>query len=451
MEKTITTTALTFLLISMAVPTLLINNVNASNNNASGAQYRYYKYRDGKWWRVETDFINILFPAGGKKPMFLWWYSNDTDNIYVVKYKGLIEYMTIDYPYYLCKYEANASIVRERLEAKYATAGSYQTQTQIRERIEEAYMLWLLGFHPAYLPFSACRWNLTGPVNVTREDGISYISFNFTLVEAPYLFNFAEGNVTIRCRFYATEATEDVYGLYNYTVKAGELKMDLVVNNWKWNIDQLNELLKTLHDEFGITVPKLRAGLALWIDLASINIEKISIAEEDANSVMQVLPESSYLAPPEPIEINSATSDIIAGGQRIQVHDRVANETTPLNVGNRLHERFRLRFARESQTLAGFFDFVNTAVLINSTTGEKSTVNVTAAYIPAGNHMRLFIGYPYFGSNMLEHDPSIGVESVTPWLPTNLLLLLIGATIIIGVAIAAVKIRKKTVNIVNVQ
>jgi hypothetical protein len=32
----------------------------------------------------------LLFPASGKKPMFLWWYTNDTDNIYVVKYKGLI-------------------------------------------------------------------------------------------------------------------------------------------------------------------------------------------------------------------------------------------------------------------------------------------------------------------------------------------------------------------------
>lgn len=432
----------------MAAPMLLINNVNASSSNASGAQYRYYRYRDGKWWRVETDFINVLFLAGGKKPMFLWWYSNDTDNIYVVKYKGLIEYMTIDYPYYLCKYEANALTIRERLEAKYATAGPHQTQ--IQKRIRE-HWAWLLGFHPAYLPFSACQWSLTGPENVTRPDGVSYISFNFTLVEAPPIFNFAKNNVIIRCRFYATEATEDVYSLYNYTVKAGELKMDLVVQNWEWNIDQLNELFETLHDEFGVTVPKLRAGLALWVDLASINFEKISIAEEDANSLMQELPESSYLAPPEPIEINSTTSDIIAGGQRIQVRNKVANETASLKVGNRLHERFRLRFARGSQTLAGFFDFVNTAVVINSTTGEPSTVNVTAAYIPAGNHMRLFIGYPYFGNCTLKHDPSIGVESVAPWLPTNLLIILIGATVLIAVAVAAVKIRKKTVNIVGVQ
>jgi hypothetical protein len=347
-------------------------------------------------------------------------------------------------------YEANALTIRERLEAKYAAAGPHRTR--IRERIMATYLKWLLGFHPAYLPFSACRWNLTGPVEVKREDGVSYISFNFTLVESLFpIFDFAEGNVIIRCRFYAKDATEDVYDLYNYTVKAGELKMDLVIKNWEWNMDKWTEFFEVLHDEFNITVPKLRAGLALWVDLASIKIEDIPIAEKDANITLQYLPESSALAPSEPVEVNSDTSDIIAGGQRIQVRNSVANEATPLNVRNRLNERFRLRFAKGSQTLAGFFDFVNTAVVINSTTQKKSIVNVTAAYIPAGNHMRLFIGYPYFGSNTLEHDPSIGVESVAQWFPTNLLMILIGVTVIIAVAVAVIKVRKKVVNIVAVQ
>jgi hypothetical protein len=438
-KKAIISTVFTFVLLSMALPTLLINNVEASDSNDNiNVQVEPY----GHWWKIKTDLITILFPTNGRKPMFLWWYSNDTNNIYVVKYKGLIEYMTMDYPYYNNLYEANNITMQERLEAKYASQG-------VRNKIRNYFRL-LLGLHPAYLPFSACRWNLTGPVNVT-EDGVSYISFNFTLAKAPTIFDFAEGNVIIRCRFYATEATENVYDLYNYTVRPRELKMDLVIKNWKWNIDKLNSLFDALHDEFNVAVPKLRAGLALWVDMASINITDIPIAEQDANLTMQPVPQSSSAAPLEPVEATSDTSDIIAGGQRIQVRNRVADITTPLNVKTRLHERFRLRFAKGSQTLAGFFDFVNTAVVINSTTQEKSIVNVTAAYIAAGNHMRLFIGYPYFGSNTLEHDPSIGVESVVPWLPTGLLMILIGATIVIAAAVAAVKLRKKTVNIVNVQ
>jgi hypothetical protein len=446
-KNAIISMALTFLLLSIVMPMLLINNVNASEgDDVDDAQVEPY---GAHWWRIKTDLITILFPAGGKKPMFLWWYSNDTNNIYVVKYKGLIEYMTIDYPYYNNMYEANQLTIQERLEAKYSTPMPEPYRTRIQNRIW-LFISELLGLHPAYLPFSACRWNLTGPVNVTREDGVSYISFNFTLTEAPQIFDFAEDNVIIRCRFYATETTENVYDLYNYTVKPGELKMDLVIQNWEWNIDKLNKLFDILHDEFDITAPKLRAGLALWVDMASINITDISIAEQDANSMTQVLPQSSSEAPSEPVEINSDTSDIIAGGQRIQVHNRVTSIAAPLNVKTHLYERFRLRFAKGSQTLAGFFDFVNTAVVINSTTQEKSLVNVTAAYITAGNHMRLFIGYPYFGNYTLEHDPSLGVESVVPWLPTNLLMILIGATIAIAIAVAAVKLRKKTVNILNI-
>jgi hypothetical protein len=38
-------------------------------------------------------------------------------------------------------------------------------------------------------------------------------------------------------------------------------------------------------------------------------------------------------------------------------------------------------------------------------------VPVKASYIAGGAHMRLFIGYPYFGNGTLEHDPSIGVDT----------------------------------------
>jgi len=436
--------SLAFLLLSITAPLALINKVNAADPQRLNVRWGPY----GKWLKIETDLITILFPAGGKKPMFLWWYTNDTSNIYVVKYKGLIEYMTLDYDYYRLAYEANALTVRERLMAKYASSGPHMAQ--IRERITNRFLAWLLEFHPALLPFSACRWNLTGPVEVHRGDGVSYIAFNFTLVDAPPVFDFAEGNVIIRCRFYATDATESVHGLYNYTVKAGELKMDLVVQNWEWNIDKLNDLFEYL-ESLGYAVPKLKAGLALWVDMASINITKLSTAEQDIETAPSAPPESVANATLELIEQNSIVSDIIAGGQRIQVQNMVSNEATALNVRTRLHERLRLRFAKGSQTLGGFFDFVNTAVVINSTTGEPSVVNVTAAYMQAGSHLRLFIGYPYFGSNILEHDPSIGVEQAIPLLPKMLLWILVSATVVIGVAVAAVKLLKKPVNILAVK
>jgi hypothetical protein len=440
-RKTLKAFSLAFLLMSMTATLVLVNNVSAAEPQRLQVSY-CGPY--GRWMKIQTDLITIQFPAGGKKPMFLWWYANDTSNIYVVKYKGLIEYVTLDYEYYRIAWEANNLTLRERLMVKYASSGPHRME--IGERI--MLLGWWLGFHPALLPFSACSWNLTGPEEVNRTDGVSYISFNFTLVKAPPIFDFAEGNVIIRCRFYLTDATESAHGLYNYTVKAGELKMDFIVKNWEWNIDNLNDLFEFLESR-GCIVPKLKAGLALWVDMASLNLTKLSTAEQDVDAPPQT-PESVAKAQPEPVEANSDLSDIIAGGQRIQVKNKIASETAPLNVRTRLHERFRLRFAKESQTLAGFFDFVNTALVINSTTNEPSVVNVTAAYMQAENHLRLFIGYPYFGNNILEHDPSIGVEQAIPILP-KLLWILVGASVVIGVAVAAVKLLKKPVNILAVK
>jgi hypothetical protein len=119
-----------------------------------------------------------------------------------------------------------------------------------------------------------------------------------------------------------------------------------------------------------------------------------------------------------------------------------------IQLQNRWRERFTIRFEKGNATFAGFFKFVPQAIITDGTT--YNTTDVTASYISAGAHMRLFICYPYFGNYTLEHDPSLGVESVVPWLPTNLLMILIGATIVIAIAVVAVKLRKKTVNIVNI-
>ncbi len=435
-EKSAITMSLAFLLFSMIVPTFLLDNVNAVDQQALDVQHG----PDGNWYKIQTDLITILFPAEGKKPMFLWWYTNDTDNIYVVKYKGLIEYMTLNHQHYLHRYRADGLTIRERLEARYGMSGDYQVQ--IRNKIRN-HLGSLSGLHPAFLPFNACQWDLAGPDVVSREDGVSYVSFNFTLVTAPPPFAFANGNVVIRCRFYATDATESVYGLYDYSAKAGELKMDIVLKQWEWNVDKLKELFSELKaPPFNFIVPDMRAGLALWTDLASIRITGIPIDELDA-------------LPSDLLDAHYSTSDLIVGNQRVNVQINMTAQgadETPLSIRSRLRERFRLRFARESRTLAGFFDFVDTAVIIDSTDSENKTlVDVTASYIAAGNHMRLFIGYPYFGSNILEHDPTIGVESIVRWLPVDLLFVLIASTLVIAAAVAAVKMRKKTVNIVSVR
>ncbi|MCW4046731.1 MAG: hypothetical protein NWE99_04105 [Candidatus Bathyarchaeota archaeon] len=441
-KRTVATALFAFLLIASLAAPLAISNANAETT-ANSAQPEVTN--DGNWWKIQTDLITVLFPANGTKPMFLWYSTNDSSRVYVVKYKGLVEYTTIDRDYYTQQAEADPLTIREMLLANYAMHGPHRVE--IRNKILHGYN-WLSGFHPSFLPFSAGRWNLTGPVTVNRTDGVSYVSFNFTLIKAPRGFSFAENNVIIRCRFYANASTEDVYGFYNYTVLPGELKMDLVIQNWRWNIDKLNSFFAQLQEDCNVTVPKMRAGLALWTDMSSIAFYNMTVAQKDASQTSTQVPESSTQADTEPVEAHSN-----AAWQRIWLGD-MGKYTVPLNLGPRFHARYRLQFANESETLGGF-DFVNSAVIINSTNQGATAVNVTAAYLAAGHHLRLFIGYPYFGNNTLVHDPSIGVENTaaeTPAsvIPENLPLIFAATMVIVTVAAATLKLRKRPIDAVNI-
>lgn len=106
-----------------------------------------------------------------------------------------------------------------------------------------------------------------------------------------------------------------------------------------------------------------------------------------------------------------------------------------------------------STRMAGFLEFVPWARLLDGTGSTVDYVDVTASYVAAGVHMRLFLCYPYFGNYTLEHDPTIGLASapqILTLIKPGLVLVLIGATTAIAVAVAAVKMRKTPVNILNV-
>ncbi len=415
------------LLLAIATPLASITSVAADEGETLASVQS-----SEDWMYVQNDVITIVFPTGGKKPMFLWWYTNDPSNINVVKFKGLIEYVTYEKPYFLWKGQAEAWRIRERIQAmlkKENLGKALQALSKIGN---------YTGLHTPYLPFSGCQWRLDGPENVTNGN-VKYLSFNFTLVHVPghrTNLQFAENDIILRCRFYYTQATEDVYGKYTNTVNGGELKIDIVINHWEWNIDKLEPIINELRD-LGFDIPKGKAGLALWVNLASINMTKLEIAEEDAESI-----EDSDLT-----EGASSAENMYVEGERVSVvQNNTGSDEMPMQ--NRLRERFKVRFEKGNATFKGFFKFVPQAIVTDGAT--YNTTDVTASYIAAGAHMRLFIGYQYFGNNTLEHDPSVGVESIVPWLPTNLLMILIGATILIAVAVAAVRLRKKPVNIVNV-
>jgi hypothetical protein len=263
---------------------------------------------------------------------------------------------------------------------------------------------------------------------------------------------FAENNIEIRCRFYNTTTTEvpdEENPDYNYTVAAGQLKFDFVVHKWEWNIDKINQFLK----DNDIEIPVNKTGLALWVNMASIKIENLTCAENEVQY------EARNHVEAEEVEKNSEMQNSMIGGEYYAVNqNETSQDEKPVQATLQLTERFRERirayFACGAKDVpVGFFEFVPWARLLNETGDTVDYVNVTASYIAAGAHLRLFICYPYFGNYTLEHDPTIGLASA-PTIPTltgpMMLAVLIGATLVIAVAVAAVRVMKKPVNIVNI-
>jgi hypothetical protein len=438
------------LLLSLFSTGVLINNANADEDLPNNAQNQPVQpKREGVWYKFETPLITLLFPAGGKKPILIWWYTNDSSQVYVLKFKGVIEYLTFDVPHYVRRHHADGPRIMERLEERFIGPKMGRMHSQLRQRIMERmkymrqHVIGVYGLHPAFLPFSGGSWELEPPELVTKGN-VSYWSFNFTLKNVPMpKFKFAEGNIQIRCRFYTTNATEIIDEDHSYTVAAGQLKFDFIVKNWEWNIDKLKPFLEELKEKYEINVPPHKTGLALWVNLASIRIEDLSQAEGELQNTNNV-------------ESMSQMQGAMVNNEYCPVNEnKTANQDEderPFQLTNRFRKHFRIRFARKERTLAGFLEFVPWARLLDENGSTVDYVNVTASYIAAGGHLRLFLCYPYFGNYTLEHDPTIGLASAPPipqLVTPELLLILIGATIAIVVAVAAIKLRKKIVNVVS--
>lgn len=370
-KKLFTTTFLAILLSGIATPLVVSTSVAIETSQSIEL------LSDGAWHYMENDMITIMFPRNGEKPMFLWWYTNDPHNINVVKFKGLIEYTTYEQPYFLWRCQAEPLKIRERIQAHYYGPKQHMLKNHLRQMAEQ----WLdniekaTNLHAPYLPFSGSKWKLDGPENVTRGE-VEYLSFNFTLADVPpgkTGFQFAENNVILRCRFYYTPATEDVYGKYTYTASAGELKIDIIVKHWEWNIDKLDAEIDALR-ALGMDIPEKEksTSLALWVNLASIPIEKIGTAEADAQTTQDI----------DLTESVSVAQNMYVEGKKVSITQNNSGKQDEAPLQRQVRERFRLRFEEENATFAGFFKFVPQAIITDGVT--HNTTDVTASYIAAG-------------------------------------------------------------------
>ncbi len=407
---------LLIVLLGFAVVPFSINPAKAQN--AGGTSGVPQVTNTGQWWQINTSAITVLFPFESQKPMFLWYYNDNSSEVYCVKYRGLIEYLPLN-GYYTPDCESNAQNMQSLMISRYGAGVSGTHMNQFRGMMASAYQSWSSEFHPSYLPFSACTWHLVGPSQGTDSNG-AYVSFNLTLSGPPSGFGFAENNVAFSCWFYENQTTQNPYGLYAYTIGPSEMRMALSVNNWSWNTNHMGGFFHTMHQDYGVTVPSQQGSLALWCDFATVNMQNLEIALNDANTPLTSVPENSTLAPTGLLEDHSTMTDIIAGGHQIHMQNMPESTTSSLSIPAGAAESYRMQFAQGDKTLPGFFNFINNVAIVNKTTHSVYLGDTTASYRTSDNYMELFICYPYFGSNTLEHDPSIGIDTKAQLVPENL-------------------------------
>ena len=407
-RKLLVATILAILLVSLAAPSVALPTLASENSDDEEDALKVVPVDN--WYKLENDIVTVLFPRGGQKPMFIWWYTGQPDQIYVVKYEGLIEYFTFEGEYYRRMREAWEDRFREMyLDPEEHRLMEMGESGLMRLMILRQIMLQVNAtWHRPFFPFNAAQWSLSEVQNITADGKIIGVSFAFKLVQVPDWmpgFQFAENNIMIRVRFYnATVEETDPDTGYKFTVNAGEMKMDFVVNKWVWNIDSIKALIEYLNEHgIDVSVPQGKTRLALWVNLASINMTKLLTAEDDPEGIEEeAYEEHSYVA--SHMEVDD---DI---REDIRPNMTLTDQEKPIEIDRPV---IKLGFANETTTLGGFFRFVSQAKVKDyPNTGDANMVPVKAAYIAGGAHMRLFIGYPYFGNGTLEHDPSIGVENV---------------------------------------
>ncbi len=491
---------LVFSLFGAATPALA--RVEAQPSQAGGPQVE----RTGDLTIIRTDLFTVAFPANGTKPMFVWWANNDSGKVYVVHYKGLVEYARINGSSFRLRNMAepslfNAIILENNLrdEARLleiergialavstgadlvranilsasanrsaavdalnqavsnlqtidnATGGSLpevsaaigkinsaisligsskpsgagsligdaisslggaiksglnSVRDLVKERIEERERLRELAdnFHPAFLSFGSTGWELGEITEIRSGDKVIGLSFTMTLTDAPSKFDFAEGNVELAIRLYSEPVIEVGSGSgYSYNVSAGEMKMDLAVRDWEWNFEPISV---SILNATGTVEP----ALALWIDAASYPADAIGECFKDLDEVetTSASPSVTFRGNPAAPCIRLAITERSTEAADLSVAATVTNQNL---AGKNLMMAgpAKLKFGvSEEQDLVGIFKFVPFATV---TDGNSSySVPVEAAYFNAGNHIRIYISYPYF-NGLLVHDPSIGLDT----------------------------------------
>ncbi|RLI37817.1 hypothetical protein DRO55_00415 [Candidatus Bathyarchaeota archaeon] len=302
---------------------------------SKGHKVRCEKVKAGLY-TVTAENITVKV-SSGIIPHFHFWYTEDNSTVYHVKFVQLAEFI-----------DGNND-------------SAFQHNETVRPTDTGPGL-----FHTPIFSFSegARGWNFSGFYNITSDEAILGVGFNFTLngTRSPI---FRDLYIELRCRIYLNDTrlnvTANDQAVYYNMTGGAELKVDVVIKNWPWLTD--HSMLALRWDISWESGPKAGERHEPFIRGHRVDVSRNMTIERRIE------------APPH------------------------ANETSVV-----------FRGVKTNRTRAHFDSLVK-AKVFNGT--AEGLVNVTASYRTDGEALRFYICYPYFGSNTLEHDPSMGVYPTT--------------------------------------
>ena len=287
--------------------------------------------------------------------------------------------------YSKCRFPLAKNLVELKSKLAVLSRDINNTVSKVLENVNQV----VESTHPPFLGFQECEWYLTDLeyISLGSSETIG-IAFTYMLKSAPLRFNFTEGNIMIRCRLYTSPVVEEINGV-EYSVSKAELKIDIIVRSWVWiSPVVIDRITQTLGRRIN-TSTNLFNALALWINLASVNIAGIrdSWRGQYGGNL-------------------SASNTILLNNSLININVESRNE-----VEIKLDKLLKFSFMSGGNVLTGFFKFMSEAFIQHSN-NTFSTSSIYVSYLEAPGFLKLYICYPYFNNGVLEHSPSLGVDVV---------------------------------------
>lgn len=286
--------------------------------------------------------------------------------------------------YYKCRFPLAKNLIELKSKLAVLSRDINNTVGKVLENVNQA----VESTHPPFLSFQKCEWYLTDleyiPLGSSEAIGVA---FTYMLKSAPSRFNFTEGNIMVRCRLYTSPVVEEVNGV-EYNVSKAELRIDVVIQGWIWITPVVVDRISQVLDGRINTSTNIFNALALWINLASVNMTYVGDlwrGQYGGNL--------------------SASNTILLDNLLVNINVESRDE-----VGVKLNKSpVKFSFMSGGDVLKGFLKFMSEA-FIQHFNNTSSTSSIYLSYLEAPGFLKLYICYPYFNGGVLEHNPSLGVD-----------------------------------------